>query len=76
MQTEGWIRIGRFDKSQRRAIWARRVGPDTIEVRGGREGDDTTATLFRQDVFRQDSPIFDVIEAQLWALEMDGDVGG
>jgi len=72
MQTEGWIRIGRFDKSQRRAIWARRVGPDTIEVRGGREGDDTAATLFR----RQFEPIFDVIEAQLWALEMDGDVGG
>ena len=67
MDTTDWVRIGRFDKARRRAIWARRDGPDTIEVSGGREGDDTAATLFRQD-----GPIFDVIEAQLWAMEVDG----
>lgn len=67
MIDETWVRIGRFDRAERRSIWARRLDNDTIEVRGGREGDDTAATLFR----RQFEPIFDVIEAQLLALEMD-----
>ena len=66
MIDETWVRIGRFDSAKRRSIWAKQLDKDTIEIRGGREGDDSSVTLFRWA-----DPIFDTVEAQLWALEMD-----
>ncbi len=46
----GWVRIGLYDKPERRALWCRIVGddddaPEAIELCAGREGDDAFVRL-------------------------------
>ncbi len=36
----GWVRIGRWCSARRRSLWARHFDDGTVEICGGREGDD------------------------------------
>lgn len=58
----GWIRIGRYESSRRRSIWARRT-EEGFELCAGREGDDDYA------VVRYGDPVCEIISAQVYAQE-------
>jgi hypothetical protein len=57
---DGWVRVGRYDSADRRALWIYDPNPDappvlptrlsrTIVMRAGREGDDAYVELRRSD---------------------------
>ena len=60
----GWVRIGRYCSAKRRSIWARETFDNRLELCAGREGDDVVA------VISSDNVVYDIMLAQLWALEM------
>lgn len=62
----GWVRVGRYDKAERRSIWVK-LFAHRIEIRAGREGDDAHV------VINATNPAYeglrDLFERQIWAQE-------
>lgn len=76
----GWVRIGRYDGSRRRAVWSRLLPLDgdtpytAIEICAGREGDDDFVRI------ESDNPAFgallSVISSAHWVMELEESEGG
>ena len=63
-----WIRIGRYDRAERRALWVR-LGKDSIELCSGREGDDDYAKLTVDDLgHRAFANLWDTLDRAVFAV--------
>lgn len=85
---QGWVRVGRYDSADRRALWIYDPDPDalvllparmahTVVMRAGREGDDAYVELRRSD-FPSDEKwlaFVDVIARALYAARDTSDGG-